>query len=488
MSKQRRIRKTKKLSFTLLIITLLFLSCSCGYISDKNNSAENTQELDENINKEDKLSLELILKVLSKTIQNELTKNKELKLSEFLNSDDNFESMNRDYGFEEFIDVDFQGFTAYVVYPQGNLKELDKACKKWVDNTIKTYQNEIKTFSKLLLIKYNSHIVDNSYVVVEFNGEFYSSIFAPPIPIFASFNADLNTGKVLSIQTFLKPKELNKLKEHIIKATGLDEHLVDAELLNNWEVSDGGIGVALEKSKYFPGSLGVVKVFSSYDMLKEKNKRQGTRMIKLKKGEKVIALTFDDGPGAHTPRLLDILKNNNVRATFFVLGCQIDTNPDLLPRMIEEGHEIGGHSWTHPVFNNLSDEALTKEIMRTREKITSLTGFDVVSVRPPYGAYNSRVKAVGKSLGVHFVNWNVDPVDWKTRNAQMTYNAIMRNVDHGDIILCHDTHCSTVDAMETLIPRLLAEGYRFVTVSELLMLGNGEIQPGEVYFSIDIKR
>lgn len=196
-------------------------------------------------------------------------------------------------------------------------------------------------------------------------------------------------------------------------------------------------------------------------------------------GDKYIALTFDDGPSSNTGRLLDVLNSYNAKATFFVMGRKIKNNPSVLNRMINEGHQIGGHSWSHPQFTAISEEALRSQIMDTRDKISSVTGADTTLVRPPYGSVDSEVKAVGADLGVSFINWSVDSLDWKSQNAKIIYYDIMTKVKNGSIILCHDTHSTTVEAMEQVIPDLIAQGYHFVTVSELL----GSTTPGVAYYN-----
>ena len=196
----------------------------------------------------------------------------------------------------------------------------------------------------------------------------------------------------------------------------------------------------------------------------------------------MIALTFDDGPSAHTQRLLDVFKIHGGKGTFFVLGSTLDNRQDTLRRIANEGHEIGNHSWSHGQFTDLSTSEVKNEIMKTRTKIYDITGVDCTLVRPPHGAYNDRIKAIGKEIGVSFVNWTIDTLDWKSKNANAVYNEIMGDVTDGYIILCHDLHKTTVDAMERVIPDLIEKGYQLVTVSELLTCRGGEIIPGNVYY------
>ena len=196
----------------------------------------------------------------------------------------------------------------------------------------------------------------------------------------------------------------------------------------------------------------------------------------------MLALTFDDGPSTHTERLLDAFAAHGGKGTFYVVGNMISNRPDTLKRMSEEGHEIGGHSWDHRQLTKLSTEDLTDQIMNTRAKIYDITGLDAVTMRPPYGSYNDQVKEVCKELGIVMVNWSVDTLDWKYKDADTVYNAVMKDAKDGAIILCHDLHKTTVAAMERAIPDLIAQGYQLVTVSELLSCSEKTITPGSVYF------
>ncbi len=509
--------KGKNLAIIVLIAIVCFLSYKIitNEMDLKKQSAlldEKEKEI-ENLKSEENDDSDESLKVDQTGIKQE----EALELSDFLNSEDGLETPTREYGVEEVVINNTGKILTYMVYPQGGISELDKACENWVNESLEKYESEEDLSDGNLLISYNSYQVGEQYVLVEFKGEFYSSSYAHPISFFASFNADSKTGKLLSIEDVLEAKKIAKLKDYVIQEYQVDENFIDDEFLDDWMIRDNGIEIVLEKGKYLPESAGTVRAIASYKMLnsssdtlvsaeldqdvkkkkkelnkmeldnlnKVKNKTEGLDELSIDPNEKLIALTFDDGPGAHTARLLDILKEHNVKATFFVLGSQIDSHPDLLQRMIEEEHEIGGHSWTHRSFTTLSDEEVKKEIMQTRAKIASITGYDALSVRPPYGAYNDKVKELGKNLGVHFVNWNVDPLDWKTKDANKTYNAIVDIANHGNIVLSHDIHVSTVDAMERIIPELLSKGYRFVTVSEMLSHGRGKIEAGEVYFSMN---
>lgn len=185
-----------------------------------------------------------------------------------------------------------------------------------------------------------------------------------------------------------------------------------------------------------------------------------------------VALTFDDGPHAsNTPRLLNILRARNVKATFYVIGKNVDLYPDIVRRTVAEGHEIGNHSYTHPVLSKLSQASLFSEIRKTDDAIMRAAGVRPRTLRPPYGALTqSQRELVMATFGYPTIMWSVDPLDWKKPGAGVVTSRIVQGTNAGAIILVHDLHASSVDAMPATIDALLRRGYRFVTVSQLLAM------------------
>jgi peptidoglycan/xylan/chitin deacetylase (PgdA/CDA1 family) len=185
-----------------------------------------------------------------------------------------------------------------------------------------------------------------------------------------------------------------------------------------------------------------------------------------------IAITFDDGPHPkHTPRLLDMLKERGVKATFYVIGQNVVLYPEIVQRMVAEGHEIGNHSYTHPSLTKISSARLTEEISKSTEVIEQATGVRPTTMRPPYGAINPSItKRLNEEFDLPVILWSVDPQDWKIRKASHVSNHILQNTTPGAIVLAHDIHPSTIDAMPAALDGLLAKGFKFVTVSELISL------------------
>lgn len=200
--------------------------------------------------------------------------------------------------------------------------------------------------------------------------------------------------------------------------------------------------------------------------------------------QKLVALTFDDGPGAYTGRLLDILKSHGVKATFFLQGRNAARYPDLIKRMDSEGHAIGNHSYSHAYLPNLSAAGVAAELEKCNAAIRNAVGYNAVVLRAPYGSSNATVKKAAADAKMPIIHWSIDSLDWKTRNQTAILNTVFnqQGVKDGSIILLHDIHKTTVDAMDSMITRLKNEGYLLVTVPQLLAARKNGGNVGEVYY------
>lgn len=200
--------------------------------------------------------------------------------------------------------------------------------------------------------------------------------------------------------------------------------------------------------------------------------------------EKLVALTFDDGPSrANTPVLLDGLAEREVHATFFLVGSMVEAQPELAVRLAREGHQIGIHTYNHDSaggLRGLSAEQFDAQVGKTRRMLTALTGQTEYALRPPYGFVDEGVEA--RAPGP-VILWSVDPEDWKYRNAEQVANHILAHVQDGDIVLLHDIFPTSVEAALRVVDTLQAQGWRFVTVDELLALRGLEPARGEICHS-----
>ncbi len=183
-----------------------------------------------------------------------------------------------------------------------------------------------------------------------------------------------------------------------------------------------------------------------------------------------IAMTFDDGPSAVlTPKLLDLLAARHIKATFFVLGENVAEHPDIIARAAREGHEIASHSWSHPNFAKMSHEDIRSQLQRTDDAITSATGKRPTLFRPPYGSITPHEKEwIHDQFGYDIILWDVDPFDWKRPGPAVVRSRILKETHPGSIVLSHDIHPGTIEAMPSTLDQLETKGFKFVTVSELI--------------------
>lgn len=195
--------------------------------------------------------------------------------------------------------------------------------------------------------------------------------------------------------------------------------------------------------------------------------------------EKLVAITFDDGPGLYTSDLIDRLNERDVKATFFIVGSNAEYYPDVIKKAAESGHQIGNHSYDHSLLTKLSADEIQNEIDSTNKLLKQADGNDTHYLRPPYGEYNSDVASAANSPMVY---WSVDTEDWKTLDSQAVYDSIMNNVYDGAIILCHDIYDTSCDGAIMAIDALKADGWTFVTVEELLTRRGITPENGVMYY------
>ncbi len=453
------------------------------------------------------ISILLVLSLLFLTgcTKNSGVETQDAVLTDYLSRVESFEGVIHQYGEEESRVLFGEKLVATVLFPETGIEELDIAIKKYIDDTIASAQvdsasKELQEAAELL-IAYNSYFNGNDVVSVELKGTYSDSTLAHPIDMTETFSADIESGKLLKIDDLLKKGKREEAEKKLIDEFGIDREFNPGDLLRCWVLAEDSLKIILTRGEFLPMSDGTKTYTFTKKETKEllqdskaddsvaanQNKEETTVPAEAEKvnidiNKPMIALTFDDGPSAHTSRLLDIFRKHGGRGTFFVLGNTLDNRRETLKRIAAEGHEIGNHSWSHRQFTNIGIEEVKDQIMMTRAKIYDITGIDSTIVRPPYGACNDEIRALGKELGVSFVNWSVDTLDWKTKNAEAVYKEIMKDAADGHIILCHDLHKTTVDAMEKAIPSLIKEGYQLVTVSELLTCRGGELQVGKMYY------
>ena len=423
----------------------------------------------------------------------------------------------------------------YIRFPQAS-NATDELILEWVHDLHYELGAEFQdvwessnTAEGEINLNFNSYMFGDKYAGVVFHGMFIHSYMANPRDIVKVFNIDVANSSFIENTDILDYDHLdvaaNLLREGLLEANpDLEAYLQDVDIDKSWfntiAIGNDGIIVILEKYEHFPGYVGTLMITLPYDALgdaliigikpyttepsepdpavseetpdasvaeapelqtPEEPEQAAPPHAELDVARPMIALTFDDGPhNRHTDRILDLLEQYDGRATFFVLGNLVNGNSDVVARAHQNGNEILGHSWNHRNLTNLSNEELRSQILDTSAIIESVTGVQGNMFRAPFGAVNDNVRNVAEELGFSIVSWSVDPRDWDHRDANRTYTSIINNARAGSIVVLHDIHGSTADAMERVIPELVSRGYQLVTVSELLAYSDRVVAAGGV--------
>ena len=193
----------------------------------------------------------------------------------------------------------------------------------------------------------------------------------------------------------------------------------------------------------------------------------------------MIALTFDDGPGEYTEELINCLVENNAKATFFMLGQNVEAYPEIAKELSDAGMELGNHSYSHPDLVTIGADATAQQVSNTDAALKAATGFEATLMRPPGGSFNDSVKA---AIDHPLIIWSIDTRDWATKSEDQTYQVVMDNAQDGSVVLMHDIHEWSVKAAIRMIPDLIAKGFKLVTVSELAEAKGKTLQSGNAYY------
>ncbi|MGE7603408.1 polysaccharide deacetylase family protein [Peribacillus sp. NPDC097675] len=388
--------------------------------------------------------------------------------------------------------------------PVFHQESIDEQLESYIRNEIKEYQKKWKAIdgkaSSELNITYDILHFSKQTVTISFDkyeqiaGKKHSeyNIFTYDIPsqeilsLDEIFYSDTDYLSVLSDIAFeeLHDKKDKKLSEDLIKKI-TDPKMANFEsfsVLKNTLVfymkpkKDGdssNIQTVAIKKDLFKDSL--LDTYLSKDMNQDRVKEKQPNHIVVKlppknewidPSQKVIALTFDDGPHPdNTMAILTSLKKHQAHATFFVLGSRVEHYPDVLQNMLAQGNEIGNHSWDHPQLTRLSKKKIKSQINTTQLAIKKASGYEPSLIRPPYGAVNDEVR---KNIGeMDVVLWEIDPEDWKLKNKKKVVRKVMNKAEDGKVILMHDIYKTSAEAADEIIKKLDQQGYQLVTISEL---------------------
>lgn len=380
----------------------------------------------------------------------------------------------RDKSTLSFIEADNE----YVAinYPVTNINVLDEAISSYVNKTYYNFKNMESSNIPELNISYTYKEINEDIINVSLQTEIITD---KTINKIKTFTYNKTNDKFLTMEDLVQDLEA---LDYEIKKELLEKYQdADMDYLSNvsydyFTVDDENLTIYFNpaeiKSKhdeliYLDIPLDSLKLLIDIDKTKGSDTYLSIKKKNVSLDDKVVALTFDDGPSKYTKEILDVLKKYNACGTFFLIGNKVDFYGDVLRRMLAEGSEIGNHSYDHKLLTRLSKAEFQEEINKTQEAIKKVTGFTPTLFRPTYGGYTNTLKSY---TDLKFVLWDIDSRDWQVKTKSKILKNILPNVRSGSIILMHDNHDYSLNALEDVIKDLKKQGYKFVTVSELLEL------------------
>lgn len=352
--------------------------------------------------------------------------------------------------------------------------------------------NQLSNDKILSLMK--EHEKDRLVQNKQITDKFVNLVFQEQKGTYISYFINCQNGEIINFDNLLINqkefyKKINKLLQ-LKYPEFIAKELTQENCLKAFEIQENNLVIHYFDSKITPPIQEELNLKVNFNEIKDflsfpvsiNNNYENENGYSLDPNKKTVAFTFDDGPNPKTTeKILNLLEQNKMHATFFMVGNRMENFPELVNKTLEKGNEIGSHSYSHTNMVRLTKEELEKEENQTKTIYKNITGKELFLLRPPYGNINTTMK---KNLDYAFVNWNIDTEDWRYRNANHIYQEVIDNLKDGDIILMHDLYDSTIQAVEKLLPELYAKGIQVTTVSELASLKNQVLEKHQTYNSI----
>lgn len=405
----------------------------------------------------------------------------------------------------KFVTRDNKREKVSIEYPITENEKINRLISESIDKIDRDFQNTV-----LLATVFDKPMTETiSYQVTHNSSEALSIVVnikqdmngAHPASMTQFWTFDKKSGEVVGLADFIEQSDeaaeaiISAAKDNIsqiIKQRQQPEidlnEIINKEALSNFIITNNGNSLAwpLGQASLLPSSYGeltiTVPISSVSKYLQNPTARKFANIPKPAEkpkpapaaptpapstGNKVIALTFDDGPGPYTAHLLDILDQYGAKATFFLIGSKVSGQASVVRSIQARGHQLGNHSWSHPELPKLSVDQIAGEIDRTNEAIRQATGVKPSILRPPYGAVNGVVLEQLRLRNMSSILWSVDTRDWADRNSQIVCSRAVAGARPGAVILMHDIHQTSVNAVPCILSSLKQQGYSFVTIQRL---------------------
>lgn len=356
----------------------------------------------------------------------------------------------------ETIIYDDSNHLTTITYPITNIKKLDKVINDYIDENKKDIEKVDE-----LNIDYTFDIISNRYINISL--ESFKRLNDKNSFDIKTYIFDLKKNKFLTIDNLVSKNSIDTIDKIINKKTKLKTNYDNVTFdEDNLYFYFNGIDGIKTVSVPTSDTEFLIDLNFQKEIQHEYNTNQKKQIIDPSKP--VVALTFDDGPSKYTDDILDILKENYINATFFVIGNKVKYYSNTLNKSIANGNEIGNHTYNHKSLSNLKLDDILSQINKTQDIIYEISGYTPLYLRPSYGNTSHLLK---EKTPLEIVLWTVDPEDWKYKNSKMIAKKVLDKTKDGSIILLHDTKKRTRDALKIIIPQLKSKGYQFVTISEL---------------------
>jgi len=378
---------------------------------------------------------------------------------------------------------------AALTYPTTGFTKLDKAIQKYAEESYNAFKMEYSSFYTLAQesefnLDYQYWVTNNQYHNIILTTFISSSDLAHPINEIKTFVYDKSKNKIINVEDFLgkeklrevlpilKQELIQKYKDCIILET-LDSEITGSFQNAQFTISNENLTFHFDPYKVTSGNCGIIKIDIPLSKLgiqfSQPTMQENEIVVTMNErvidpSRPVVAITFDDGPSKYTQEILSILQKYDANGTFFVLGNKTKAYQDTLQEALNQGNEIGNHSYNHKWLTRLDIEDFREQIDKTQSLIQELTGYTPALLRPTYGSINKKIR---NNTNLKIVLWDVDSLDWKIKDSKKIANRVLKDVEDMDIILFHDTYKRTVESLKIVLQELQKEGYQFVTVSEL---------------------
>ena len=408
----------------------------------------------------------------------------------------------------KFVTRDNKREKVSIEYPITENEKINRLISESIDKIDRDFQNTVllaTVFDKPMTETIGYQVTHNTSealsIVVNIKQDMNG---AHPASMTQFWTFDKKSGEVVGLADFTEQSDeaaeaiISAAKDNIsqtIKQRQQPEidlnEIINKEALSNFIITNNGNSLAwpLGQASLLPSSYGeltiTVPISSVSKYLQNPTARKLANIPKPPEpkpapapapaaptpapttGNKVIALTFDDGPGPYTAHLLDILDQYGAKATFFLIGSKVSGQASVVRSIQARGHQLGNHSWSHPELPKLSVDQIAGEIDRTNEAIRQATGVKPSILRPPYGAVNGVVLEQLRLRNMSSILWSVDTRDWADRNSQIVCSRAVAGARPGAVILMHDIHQTSVNAVPCILSSLKQQGYSFVTIQRL---------------------